>query len=539
MKKFRLRRRSQVASAILAIAMAALVTTAAIASPDAVAVQATVAVPAVQGPIPSTAAPGDPSHNYVFYATTWNLQQAGYVEEEYIVSGTATRYPNPAGSANPMSDAAPIGTMPYTTRIVVRKPADPRKFTGVVLVDWENVTAGHDIDTEWTSNGDFFMRNGWAEIAATTQRVGVDGGAGLLGGNGLKQWNPVRYGALDLTNGGTVLDDSQSFDVYSQIGQLAKSESGPFAGYDVQHVYAAGVSQSSRYLSVYYNTIQHQAGVYDGFVPGLGGLVQRTDLQTKYLRVNTETDVWRGQADPAIRAQSGLPSIHIWEIAGASHVPQAAISETVGDPRSNLGWLEDRDLGPSTARNCRFPYASHVEVWAVFHAAYAALDRWVSDGVAPALPAPIETNGQTAGFWNIVRDANGIALGGIRLPAVQAPVARNDGMNFPSPTSTNPLDAFCILYGTHVPFSGATLDALYPNHGAYVSQFTQAANDAVKQGVLLRPEAQTLFGDAAHSGTGKKPEAGTSPAAPTRRRGSFSRRIHRFLPVGSRLRAAK
>ena len=155
-----------------------------------------------------------------------------------------------------------------------------------------------------------------------------------------------------------------------------------------------------------------------------------------------------------------MPSIRIWEIAGASHVPQAAISQAVGDPRSNLGWLRQREIGPQTPRNCRNPYASHVEVWAVFHAAYAALDRWVTDGVAPAMPTPIQTNGQTAGFWNIVRDANGIALGGLRLPAVEAPLARNDGMNLPGLGSTNPLDGFCILYGTHVPFDAAKLNGI-------------------------------------------------------------------------------
>jgi len=505
MQSFHFRLRARAASRVLAVAVAAVAVAAATVSPGAVAVEAAVPVPAVQGPIPSTAPAGDPSHDYVFYATTWDLKRFGYVEEEYFVSGVATRYPNPGATQNPMTDAAPIGTMPYTTRIVVRKPADPKSFNGVVVVDWENVTAGHDIDTEWTSNGDLFMRNGWAEIAATTQRVGVHGIAppSGLAGRALKSWNPTRYAPLDLTNGGTVNDDSQSFDVFSQIGQLAKSESGPFEGYDVQRVYAAGVSQSSRYLSVYYNTIQHQANVYDGFVPGLGGLALRTDLPTRYLRVNTETDVWRGQADPSIRSMNGTPSIRIWEIAGASHVPQAAISETPGDPRSNLGWLEDRDLGPSALRDCRFPYASHVEVWAAFHAAYAALDRWVTDGVAPATPPPIQTNGQTAGLWNIVRDADGIALGGLRLPAVEVPIARNNGMNFPSPTSTNPLDAFCILYGTHDPFADATLDDHYASHGAYVSRFTKAANSAVQQGVLLRPEAQTLLGEAAHSNIGK------------------------------------
>ena len=85
MRKFRFRRRVYLAPGVLATAAAAIATTAATASPDAVAVQAVVPVPAVQGPIPSTAAPGDPSRDYPFYATTWDLQQAGYVEEEYFV----------------------------------------------------------------------------------------------------------------------------------------------------------------------------------------------------------------------------------------------------------------------------------------------------------------------------------------------------------------------------------------------------------------------------------------------------------------------
>lgn len=504
MQKLRFRRRVYAAVAAIGFAAAAIATTAGSVAPERAVAASAVPVPTVQGPIPSTASPGDPSHDYTFYATTWPLAKNGYVEQEYFVSGTATRYPNPPATADPLTDAQPIGTMPYTTRIVVREPANPAKFKGVVVVDWENVTAGHDIDTEWSANGDFFMRNGWAEIAATTQVVGVNGlpPSSPLGGAGLKQWNPTRYAPLDLTNGGTVTDDSQSFDVFSQIGQLAKSESGPFAGYDVRHVYAAGVSQSSRYLSVYYNTVQDQANVYDGFVPGLGGLVQRTDLSTPYLRVNTEADVWRGQADPAVRANNGSGHIRIWEIAGASHVPQASISQTPGDPRSNLGWLQARDLGPGTLPDCVNPFASHVQVWAVFHAAYAALDRWVSDGVPPPASPTIQTGSKVGPFWTIVDDANGLALGGIRLPAMDVPTALNNGENLPAPTP-NPLNGFCVLYGTYRAFDASKVDQLYPNHGAYVSQVTQAANEAVKEGFLLKPDAQTLLDEATHSGIGQ------------------------------------
>jgi Alpha/beta hydrolase domain len=63
-----------------------------------------------------------------------------------------------------------------------------------------------------------------------------------------------------------------------------------------------------------------------------------------------------------------------------------------------------------------------------------------------------------------VHDANGIALGGIRLPKGDGPVALNNGTNGPA-SLTNPLSVFCILYGTHAPFDESKLASLYPTHG--------------------------------------------------------------------------
>jgi hypothetical protein len=62
----------------------------------------------ITGPIPATARPGDPSHDYVFYSTPYDLKQAGYEEQEFFIEGTATRYnANPAttssGTAGPGS----------------------------------------------------------------------------------------------------------------------------------------------------------------------------------------------------------------------------------------------------------------------------------------------------------------------------------------------------------------------------------------------------------------------------------------------------
>ncbi len=82
------------------------------------------------------------------------------------------------------------------------------------------------------------------------------------------------------------------------------------------------------------------------------------------------------------------------------------------------------------------------------------------------------------------------------------PVALVNGANGPA-SLTNPLSAFCVLYGTHAPFDPATLASLYPTHGSYVSKVTKAVDDLVGRRFLLKGDAQTLLTDASQSSFGK------------------------------------
>ena len=490
-------RRAATRRGALALLVAAAVAAALYTAGSSPATAAATSVPEVIGPIPSTVAPGDPSHDYVFYSTPMNLAKVGYEEQEYFLRGVATRYT----TTNP-NVANPIGELPYETRIVVRRPTNPQRFAGVVVVDWQNVTAGHDIDTEWGGAGDFFVRHGWIWVGASVQRVGVNGATtGATANLGLRQWSPTRYGPLDLTNGGTVLDDSQSYDVYTQIARLVKqgpsAGPNPFAGLDVRDVYAGGVSQSATFLVRYYNAIQVSASAYDGFLVGLGGGIPRADVGTKLMKVYTETDVLLSQA--ALRVPDSA-TIHTWEVTGGSHIPASAVSPDPTDFRATLGGIQVREYGPAAPVDCRNPGPSDVEVWAVFQAAYAALDRWATEGVPPATADPIEV-ASLGPPVTLVRDANGIALGGIRLPKVAVPVALVNGSNGAA-SLTNPLSVFCVLYGTHAPFDVDELASLYPTHGSYVSRVTKSVNDLVGR-FLLREDAQTLLTDASQSGFGK------------------------------------
>ncbi len=93
----------------------------------------------------------------------------------------------------------------------------------------------------------------------------------------------------------------------------------------------------------------------------------------------------------------------------------------------------------------------------------------------------------------VVRDADGNALGGIRTPAIDAPVSTLTGEG-------NPSSIFCILFGQEVPFTAERLGALYADDAAYVAAVTAAADAAVRAGFILEPERDQIVADAEASG---------------------------------------
>ncbi|MEZ5098550.1 MAG: alpha/beta hydrolase domain-containing protein [Thermoleophilia bacterium] len=153
--------------------------------------------PTVTGPIPATVAPGDPARDYPYFATQFDLASRGYVEQEFFLSGTASTY---AVATGQLTTATVVdGGHPYATRMVVRRPADPKRFNGTVIVEWYNVTVGFDVEANWFRYHDAIVRAGYAWVGVSAQRVGV---------NALRAWSPARYGALDVTDGGTITNDA-------------------------------------------------------------------------------------------------------------------------------------------------------------------------------------------------------------------------------------------------------------------------------------------------------------------------------------------
>jgi hypothetical protein len=433
--------------------------------------------PEVSGPIAAPVPAGDPSHDYPQLATQADLAGRGYVEQEFFFSGTANRYSTPSQQTGTVIQ----GGYPYRSRMLVRRPADPAKFNGVVIVEWVNVTPGYNFDLLWIATADYLMREGYAYVSVSAQRAGVHQAA-----VGLKDWGPARYASLDVTAGGTVTNDGLAYDIFAQAARAVQSPQGvdPLGGLPGPRLMiASGVSQSQGRLVTYYNSIQPLHTLFDSFYLHLGtGGRLRTDLPTKVFKINTENDVL-GLGEGAAR-QADSAVLRTWEITGTSHVNHW--ENVTRFP------LVVRDGLPLPDTTCNQPSLSRIQTNYVLNAAYQHLVAWTRDGVPPPTAERIQLQSNTVA----VRDAYGNALGGIRLADLAVPTATNTGVNTGA--------SFCSLYGSHVPFAPEVVSQLYPTHAAYTVPVNAVTDANLAAGYILAPEAALTRQAAADSLVGRR-----------------------------------
>jgi hypothetical protein len=434
--------------------------------------------PSVTGPVPSTGVPGNTAHDYIFFSSNHNLELQGYVEEEFFIQGSANRYNTAPQQTGTIADS----DHPYKTRVVVRRPADAKRFNGTVLVEWYNVTNGFDAENMWFFGWEHLLRAGYIWVGVSAQQVGV---------NALKKFSPTRYGSIDVNQGGTVTNDALSYDIFSQAGQAIRNPKGKdmLGGLKPRHVMAIGESQSAQRLSTYANSIHPLANVYEGFLL-FSTLNQkiRTDLNVPVWKMSAEYDVGFGEAN--VR-QPDTPLFRSWEIAGTSHVDHHL--------RLSREALELRDIGTSSeaafSPSCGIPdVGTRVPLQYVLAAGLDLFARWVDKRVPPpsAPPITIESSGPPI---KIARDANGLALGGIRLAEVAVPTAINNG------TNTGP--GACARWGYYKPMDISMLNKLYPTHETYVNAVERVANENLKAGFILKPDAEATIREARESLVGR------------------------------------
>ena len=256
-------------------------------------------------------------------------------------------------------------------------------------------------------------------------------------------------------------------------------------GLKPKRVIAAGQSQSAFAMVTYYNGVQPLTEAFDGFFvhsragmgmalvgPGeaadiagsFGGApsIFRTDVDAPVMNMQTESDVTGVFGSYGAR-QDDSDAFRLWEVAGTAHADQHLLNRNVEYTKC-AGAVNDGAL--------------HVVAKAGLH----ALVEWVESGKAPVKADRIEVSPD----GQIVRDADGIALGGIRTPPVDVPIATLSGAPGPNPTT------ICLLLGSTIPFTEQRLAELYPFPTEYRQAYQDAVDSAIEAGFVLRDDRLAL-----------------------------------------------
>ncbi|MFI9597461.1 alpha/beta hydrolase domain-containing protein [Nonomuraea sp. NPDC052265] len=437
------------------------------AVPILLALPASPAAAAVPEPVVAEI-PAAAGHGRPVGATVADLGARGYEEHEFLMSGRADTF-RKAGvwTGDGAWEARPTGVTPdYTTRLLVERPTDPSRFNGTVVVEWLNVSFGVDIGVEWSQSYEHYTRAGYAYVGVTAQKVGADK---------LRSLDPVRYGAVSLAS------DALSYSIFAQAAEAVRARPATLLGTSAPAVVlAAGHSQSAGRLVTFANAIQPVVPAFDGIMihgRGPGGapvgegvislpLVARirADTAVPVLQIESETDV-RTFADAR---QPDNDRVRTWEVAGTSH------ADAYGLAQYNAQNARDRAINDGRPISCDRPVNAMTWRYAS-NAAYQQLDRW-----ARGLGAPVAGPRIALLLGDVVRDAEGNALGGVRLPDLDAPLAAYG----PSNTGGEVVGA-CLLLGSTTAFTAARVHRLYPTREDYVAAVTRAADRALAAGHLL------------------------------------------------------
>jgi hypothetical protein len=411
--------------------------------PTAVALPSTSPEITGPGPIFDSAPSQAPGHGLADY---------DYVTNEYFVSGTADG-------------------KPYTTRLVVRRPADDGDYSGLVLAEsMHSSGAAHAF--EFTAM--YVMDSGHAAVEILT-----------VPPERLTGFNAARYADLAIVDG-------QANDILAQVGALIKSPQGPLGDVGVRKMVLSGSSMSSgtliNYLSAHmvYRTAD-MGHIYDGYMPtSVGSTIPAVDVPLIQLPTmhEFETNVPRRQDSDEPGQQ-----FRLYEISGIGHV----------DSRDNIRLLPN----PCSQPLSTFPAQAYMSV-GLHH-----LFRWIDEGI----PAPhadrilLDRDAHNDGSQMLL-DEYGNGRGGIRNPYVDVPTAKYVAVNTPADPpiddpnwwisdNANGAGIMCRLSAYQLPFSAARLRELYGDAASYRRQVEARLDELEAAGWSLPLYREMILADAA------------------------------------------
>lgn len=445
-----------------------------------------------------------------------DLDEHGYVEEEFLVDGTASEWTyDRQGVAVPAASA--VG---YTTRVLVRRPADPARFNGVVQI--EPLHPSFDLALTWRAIHPWIMRTGavWvgvtqdARFAACLSTV-VD---------------PERYAAITVPRAGL------GYDIVGGVGVAIRSATvGILDGFPhVERAYLSGWSMTGSFCRVFLgdgfarrHCLPDGTAVFDGYLIAVssGGAVRagypplsagargpgpgdarRTIGPHGIPVIELLSELESETHTPSLRADSDGTDdpYRLYQVAGTAHNTSGPTTVL-----TNLEQCRRRGLDVGRSEINESPSDARMDYLA--RAVFALLDRWVTERRPPPRAerftfagTPLADERIPPGARPLARDRHGNVLGGIRTPWVEVPVARYSPHSTPRPGACTPsplapmtdANQVAAMIGHMVPFPPGTLRSLYPSRADYLTRYWQSCRRLADLGFLLSEEMTLLIDEA-------------------------------------------
>ena len=397
-------------------------------------------VPTLEGPIPATAA------SPAYHPPSAPPLPEGYVDEEYVIA------------------CAALGS-PYRTSLNVRRPAAPAGPAVLVVESthpsniWPVLDFTHSYQT----------RAGHVAVAVNANRSVVEAR--------VKPSNAARYADLDVP-GVEGMEEA----ILAQLGAALRL--GRLPGIQVGAVILGGYSFTGgvtrRYIEAHHVSARLEGGgpIYQGYFPNqtavgtLPGPIP--DLDVPVLELQGEREILatfaRNPEGLGYRRADGA-LYRLYEVPGMAHI------ETRGD------------VGPNEA--CGIVKPSQFPMQHVWSVALRNLVEWIRDG-EPALRAPrieLEADGRT-----IARDARGNAMGGVRTPYLDVPLARYETVSERRAGASG--GARCDMVGAQLDLAPEELRALYGSKEEYVARLGRRLDALVADRWYLDFHARELLREA-------------------------------------------
>ena len=478
-----------------------------------------VTLPTAQGPI-ATSDRSWPFASTEHSVTRRDLSREGYEEQEYFISGLARVYDWPA-----VGRLESFAQGPYTTRILIRRPRNPAKFSGTVIVEALNPSLRYDAAIMWIESQSYFLERGDVYVGVTVKPVAIES---------LQRFDPQRYAPLSMRNplspsqtcpqsqlppapGGLPPESSPAtengliWDILSQTGALVRSRAGPLRDLRVSRVYLTGDSQSGAFVLIYANAIHPFATlaggkpIYDGYLtssanspgvpvnqcaPSAGRGDPRLVMQPRgvpIIKLINQTDI--GALDRRPDSDRSPDLYRGYEIAGAAHVHEwvlqwGADAHDVAKTGAG-GFLSNAACVQHAATGSGFPTQY------VLDAAFANLELWSRKGIPPPRAAPLEIGDPADARATLALDEFGNARGGLRTPYVDVPLVRY-GAYMDGP-------GICELWGYQTPLPGEVLHRLYGSASRYQAKVTAATQRAIKDRRIIPSDGRRIIQEAARA----------------------------------------